>query len=150
MQTREGRESRKYNYERASIIRGRVSINGRYWYRASIFDYMANNPGQRRGLQVAQIRDFVIVKYTLKDIDRMRGKVRQSTLQGEIIFVRARKYYPRPTRVANMWVAPRKPTYHLATQAISVHDLCAFLHVAPERNGDLNKVNLIKVALAFV
>jgi hypothetical protein len=147
MQALKGHDSALYDYDRAWIIRGRVSINRRFWYRASHFDYISKKDGNR--LEVGKIRDSVIVKYTHKDYVRKLGKVRKATLAGEIIFLRARQYYPTPTRESNMWLAPAKPTFRLGDKAISVYDLAAFLHVAPERNGRAGFVHLIKVALAF-
>jgi hypothetical protein len=146
MQTRAGRDGSKYNYERACIIRQRVSINGRAWRRATIFDYVNHNGH----LSVGQVRDFVVVEYTHKDYARKRGRVRRSTLEGKFVFVRARQYNPTPQRVLDMWEAPKRPTYRLATQSISVMDLCSFLHSAPQRDGREGRVNLIKVATAFV
>jgi hypothetical protein len=146
MQTRAGRDGTKYNYARACIIRQRVSINGRAWKRATIFDYVSVN-GR---LAVGQVRDFVVVEYTHKDVAGKRGRVRPSTLEGTFVFVRARQYNPTPQHVLDMWEAPKRPTYHLRTRSISVMDLCSFLHRAPQRDGREGRVNLIKVATAFV
>ena len=143
-----GRDSNNYNYERARIIRGRISINGRFWYRRTLIDYKMNARTSR--LEVRQIRDFVVVKYSHKDYARKQGKVRRETLEGEIIFVRARQYYPTPQRAHNMWMAPMNPTFVRQTKAINVRDLGAFLHAAPDRSGRVGYVNLVKVALAFV
>jgi hypothetical protein len=147
-----GRESQKYNYGRAKIISNNVSINGRTWSRGIVCDYMAYVGGsaRRRSLCVGVIREFVAVSYTHKNFERMRRRLRQSTLQGTIVFARLRQYHPRPTRVDNMWVAPLRPKYRLKEAVIPIQDLCSFLHPAPEKTGRLGYVNLITVAVSFV
>ena len=142
-----GRDATKYNYGRAWIIRKRVSINGRFWFRATHFDYSTTNLNSR--VEVGKIRDFVVVQYTHKDYARMKGKVRAATLEGKLVFVRARQLHPTTARVSNMWVAPAKPHYRLETKVICMGDLGAFLHAAPDRNGQPGTVNFIRVALAF-
>jgi hypothetical protein len=109
------------------------------------------NRGQNQPtrLEVGVIKDFVVIHYTHKDIITQRGRVRPSTLEGEIVFVRARQYHPTPIRDSNLWIAPKKPSYRLRTKAIHVLDLCAYLHIAPERSGRRNHVNLVTVAVAF-
>jgi hypothetical protein len=144
-----GRAAGQYDYGRACIMSGRISINGRFWYRSTVFDYVHHNRAHH-ALAVGQVRDFVVVEYTHKDQAAKRGRVRPSTLGGTIVFVRARQYNPTPTRMATMWLAPKNPAYRLGTEAICVQDLCAFLHVAPERNGRTTHVNLVKVATAMV
>jgi hypothetical protein len=146
-----GRVSTNYNYDRAKIISGRVSINGRFWARKGICDYMACIGADRRlRLQVGQIRDFVVIPYIHKDIENKRGRCRPATLQGVLIFARIRQYNPRPQREENMWVAQKKPAYRLATQAVPLNGLCSFLHAAAERTGRRGFVNLIQVAVAYV
>jgi hypothetical protein len=146
MQTKAGRDGSKYDYARAAFINNRICINGRMWMRATIFDFVQDD-GR---LGVGQVREFVVVEYTHKDIERKRGRIRASNLQGTIVFVRARQYNPTPQRDAGMWVAPAKPNYHLRTIAVAVKDLCSYLHSAPERDGQPRTVNLVKVATAFV
>jgi hypothetical protein len=150
MQLRYGRDPAIYNYSRAAIVHGRISINGRFWGKWTVFDYMKRNARGPMRLCVGLVKDFVVVEYTHKDIERKRGRVRQNTLKGTLVFVRAKQYNPNPVREANMWVARAKPNYHLRTQAVCLKDLCAFLTDAPERNGRVGFVNLVKVATAFV
>ena len=71
-------------------------------------------------------------------------------LQGVLMFVRLRQYNPRPTREENMWLAPKKPAYKLAGQAVPMSGLCSFLHPEAERTGRTGFVNLIQVAVAHV
>jgi hypothetical protein len=146
IQVRMGRDATKYDYGRAWIIHNRVHINGRFWYQDTLCDF--STPSNSR-VEVGRIRDFVVVQYTHKDYARKKGKVRASTLQGMLVFVRARQFNPTPARVSNMWVAPKKPRYRLGKRAISLKDLGAYLHPAPDRNGEPGIVNLIKVGLAF-
>ena len=103
-----------------------------------------------RSMQVGLVRDFVVVSYTNNNIENLRGRVPQSTLQGEIIFARLRQFNPRPVREANLWVAPEEPSFCLAMRAIPVHDLCSFLHKTPERSGRRGFVNLVTVAVSYV
>jgi len=146
-----GRVSTNYYYGRAKFLRGRVSINGRFWARRDICDYMACVGADRRQrLRVGQIRDFVVVPYTHTDIDNMRGRCRPDTQQGVLMFARLRQYNPRPVRDANMWLAPERPGYKLATQVVPMSGLCSFLHPVAERTGRKDFVNLIQVAVAFV
>lgn len=107
----------------------------------------ADNP---KTMQVGQVRDFVVVSYTNKNIERLRGRVPQARLQGEFMFARLRQYHPTPEREANMWMAPRKPSFLLDAKAIPVRDLCSYLHQANERSGREGYVNLITVAVSFV
>jgi hypothetical protein len=146
IQERMGRDATKYVYGRAWIIHNRVSINGRFWSPDTLCDY--STPSNNR-VEVGRIRDFVVVEYTHKEYERKKGKVRASNLKGMLSFVRARQFHPTPARVSNMWVAPAKPRYRLQRRAISIKDLGAFLHRAPDRNGEPGIVNLIKVGSAF-
>jgi len=146
MQLREGRSGEDYNYGRAFLITGKISINGRAWRRMTVFDYIAPT-GQ---LEVGKIRDFVVVDYVHKNYTDVRGRVKPKTLKGRIVFVRARKYRPTPIRESNMWLAPAQPKYQRGSQAIAIMDVCAYLHVARERNGRVGFKHLIKVAQAFV
>jgi len=151
VQARLGRLAQNYNYGRAKVIYQSVNINGRSWKRKVHCDYMACIGADRRtSLRVGQIRDFVVVSYTHKDIDRLRGRVPQATLRGQFMFARLRQYNPTPMRDANMWLAPRKPSFRLAMNAIPIKDLCSYLHVAKERSGRVDFVNLIRVAVSFV
>ena len=146
-----GRVCANYYYGRAKFLRGRVSINGRYWARADICDYMACVGANRRlRLHVGQIRDFVVIPYTHKDIENKRGRCRHATLQGQLMFVRLRQYHPRPQRDENMWLAPKRPAYRLAAQAVPLQGLGSLLHPVAERTGRTGFVNLIQVATAFV
>ena len=97
MQLREGRSGEDYNYGRAFLMTGKISINGRAWKRMTVFDYIAPT-GQ---LEVGKIRDFVVVDYVHKNYTDIRGKVRLKTLKGRIVFARARKYRPTPIRESN-------------------------------------------------
>jgi hypothetical protein len=101
-------------------------------------------------LRVGQIQDFVVVSYTNKNIERMRGRSRLATLEGQIMFARMRQYAHQPERESNLWVAPGRPDWRQAMTAIPIHDLCSYLHKAPERAGRPGYVNLITVAKAFV
>ena len=150
IQARLGRDSANYNYGRARVIHLQISVNGRSWSKNTVFSFMATR-GQHQPtrMKVGLIKDFVVIHYTHKDIVTMRGRARPDTLEGEIFFVRARQYNPTPTRDANLWVAPKNPTYRLETKAIHVLDLCAYLHIAPERSGRSAYVNLVTVAVAF-
>ena len=141
-----GHDASKYVYGRAWLIHTRVHINGRFWSPKTLCDY--STPDNNR-VEVGRIRDFVVVEYTHKEYDRKKGTVRHSTLKGVLSFVRARQFNPTPSRVSNMWVAPANPHYRLQKRAISIKDLGAFLHRAPDRNGEPDVVNLIKVGLAF-
>jgi len=148
-----GRNGHDYNYGRAKIIYGCVSINGRSWKRKVHCDYIASvDADGRRLLQVGQLRDFVVVSYTHKNFEAKRGRVRQSTLQGQIMIACLREYFPQPVREDNMWVARKHPSFRPVMQAIPVHDLCSYLHRAPERTtlGRTGYVNLITVAVSFV
>ena len=49
-----------------------------------------------------------------------------------------------------MWLAPKKPAYRLAAQAIPLQGLGSLLHPVAERTGRRGFVNLIQVATAFV
>ena len=126
-----------------------MSINGRFWPPGTVFDYVSRRSA-RQGLAVGRLRDFVIVDYKHKDYINKRGKVQESTLQGRLVFVRADQYNPRPARSSGYWVAPRKPQYKLAVQAISTNDMCAYLHSAKERDNRRGFVMLVRVAEAFV
>jgi hypothetical protein len=150
IQARLGRDSANYSYGRAKIIHLQISVNGRFWSKSTVFDFVVNNgPNRPTRLEVGLVKDFVVVNYTHKDVDQLRGRVRPATLEGELFFVRARQYYPTPTRESNLWVAPKSPNYRLRTKAIHVLDLCAYLHIAPERSGRRDFVNLVTVAVAF-
>jgi hypothetical protein len=150
VQARLGRDAKNYNYGRAKIITGRVSINGRNWQRKLHCDYIdcAVEDAQKT-MQVGQVRDFVVVSYTNKNIERLRGRAPQARLQGDFMFARLRQYHPTPEREENMWVAPRKPSYRV-DKAIPVQDLCSYLHRADERSGREGYVNLVTVAVSFV
>jgi hypothetical protein len=148
VQQRLGRKAGMYDYGRAALLIGPVSINGRNWKRSTVFDYvqLAQRPN---GLAVGQIRDFVVVAYKHKDYAAKKGRVKKSNLSGNLMFVRARQYTPTPARQSHMWLAPAKPMYKLQTQAVSMVDLCAYLHVAKERNGREHLRNLVRVATAM-
>jgi hypothetical protein len=147
-----GRNAQNYTYGRAKIISGNVCINGRTWKKDVVCDYRAYVGGsaRRSTLYVGMISDFVAVSYTHKHFERMRGRVRQSTLQGKLLFARLRQYHPRPVREDNMWVAPLKPAYRMLAAVIPVQDLCSYLHPAQERRRRFGYVNLITVAVSFV
>jgi hypothetical protein len=150
MQQRLGRDSANYNYSRACVIRICISVNGRYWKRTTVFDYVEHSgPAEPTSIQVGAIREFVVVSYTHKDLLNLQGRCAPATLKGDIIYVRARKYTPTPTRENGLWVAPRLPEYHHNDVAVHVLDLCSYLHRAPERSGRHNQVNLVTVASAF-
>ena len=126
-----------------------MSINGRFWPPNTVFDYVSRASARQR-LAVGRLHDFVVVNYKHKEFERKRGRVRAATLQGQLVFVRADQYNPIPSRAAGMWLAPRRPQYKLALQAISTHDLCAYLHIARERDHRQGYVMLVRVAEAFV
>jgi hypothetical protein len=150
VQQRLGRDSTNYNYGRACVIRICISVNGRYWKRKTVFDYVEHSsPNGPTSIQVGAIRDFVVVTYTHKDILNLQGRCAPATLKGEIIYVRARKYNPTPIRESNLWISARLPAYHRRDKAIHVLDLGSYLHIAPERSGRPNHVNLVTVANAF-
>jgi hypothetical protein len=132
------------------VIHGCISINGRTWKKGVHCDYMGVGADNRRHMRVGQIADFVLVSYKHKDFERKRRRLRQSTLQGEIMFARLRQYHPQPVRDANLWVAPTHLSFRVGMYAIPIHDLCAYLHRAPERSGRVGYVNLVTVAMSFV
>jgi hypothetical protein len=144
-----GRDTANYNYDRAYIHHGRMSINGRFWPPNTVFDYVSRTNARQR-LAVGRLRDFVVVDYTHKEILRKRGRVRANTLQGRLVFVRADQYNPIPPRSSGYWVTPRRPQYKLAVQAVSTHDLCGYLHIARERDNRRGFVMLVRVAEASV
>jgi hypothetical protein len=148
VQQRLGRKAGMYDYGRAALLFGPVSINGTNWKRFTVFDYVkhANRP---QGLAVGQIRDFVVVSYKHKDYAAKKGRVKKSNLNGKLMFVRARQYTPTPARESRMWLVPAAPVYKLQTQAVSMVDLCGCLHVAKERNGREHLRNLVQVATAM-
>ena len=151
VQARLGRVSHNYTYGRAKIIKTQVSINGRSWHRKDYCDYLVSaRADSHKHLRVGQIRDFVVVPYTNKNIEGLRGRVRPATLAGEIMIARMRQYEHKPVRESNMWLAPEHPSFRQAMVAIPINDLCSYLHKAPERSGRPVYVNLIPVAKAFV
>ena len=139
----------KYRYGKACVINGPISINGRFWRAGNVFDFVDHSSG-RDQLAVAKIVDFVLVVYKHKYMDRMRGRVKPTTLEGKFFIVRARQYKPTPSQDDNMWLAPEHPVFHVKDTPITVVDLCAFLHAASERSGRAGYVHLLKVAQAFV
>jgi hypothetical protein len=151
IQERMGRVALDYDYARAAIVTGHVSINGRFWSGTTDFDFVQRTRHDRGGgtLGGGLIQDFVVVHYTHKNVANMRGRFRPSRLQGELMFVRARQYNPTPTRVGNLWVAVDNPAYRLETQVVCMHDLCGFLHTAEEQNGRPGFTNLVTVSTAF-
>jgi hypothetical protein len=150
-----GRPPIRYNYGRAKIIKGCISLNGRTWRRKVYCDYMdigrfGENNDRRRRLRVGQIRDFVVISYTHKNMEGLRGRVRPSTLQGEFMFARLRQFHPQPERDDNMWLVSANPSFRRVMKTVPVHELCSYLHPAPERSGRIGYMNLITVAVSFV
>tara|TARA_B110000902_G_C13833822_1_gene408675 strand:- start:57 stop:545 length:489 start_codon:yes stop_codon:yes gene_type:complete len=153
LQLRYGRNFLDYDYGRAVLITGRVSINGRPWKRGTFCDYAvpaAAADGRHERLQVGQILDFVNISYKHKQHAELGARYRTSTREGNLLFARIRQYYPRPDRYQNMWVLPRKPRYQNEVKAIPVGDLCMYLHRAPEHTGRVGLMNLVPVAKSFV
>jgi hypothetical protein len=157
VQERLHRVSVNYTYGRAKIITTQISINGRTWHTKEYCDYMASTQVRRnlfgndnKRLRVGRIQDFVVVSYTHKNIESMRGRYRKGTLEGQFMFVRVRQYKQKPSRESSLWVAPKRPKYMRDLVAVPVRDLCSILHKAPERNGRVGYVNLVTVAKAYV
>ena len=106
--------------------------------------------GRHERVQVGQILDFVYITYKHKQHAELGNRYRASTRQGSLLFARIHQYYPRPDRDQNMWVLPRKPRFRNKVKAIPVHDLCVYLHRAPEHTGRVGLMNLVTVAKTFV
>ena len=151
MQARLGRIAQNYDYDRVKVIKWCVSINGRSWKGKVPCDYMACvGADHRKAVRVGEVVDFVVVSYTNKNIESLRGRVPSAKLQGQFMFVRLRQYDPTPVREANFWVAPERPLFRQTQKAIPVRDICSYLHAAKDRGGREDYVNLITVAVSFV
>lgn len=107
--------------------------------------------GARRnsGVKVGRILDYVTIEYTHKRAAQLRGRVRNETVSGSLLFARIRQYYPPPVRLLNMWRIQRRPSYRLAIDAVAYCDLRTYLCKVPEHTGRLEWCNLVQVAHAF-
>lgn len=101
-------------------------------------------------LMVGEVIAFSVVHYTHAPghaLPRVRGRISQNQrIVGELVMVRMRVFHPSPRVEGNIYTMPTKRTYRASPVWVPAKHLTSFLHVAPDRAGDVTRENLITVA----